>query len=74
LKAKNEQPFVTLERSGPMTINPRLQRAEFLTKWFLEVFKGRKAPFSRRCFNGIGQHMEDLLASGRQYKTKYAKK
>jgi hypothetical protein len=57
-----------------MTIKQRLQRAEFLTNWFLEVFKGRKAPFPRRCFRGIAQHMEKLLASGEQYKSKYKKK
>lgn len=57
-----------------MTAKQRLQRAEFLTNWFLEVFKGRKAPFPRRCFKGIAHHMEELLASGGQYRTKYAKK
>ncbi len=57
-----------------MTDKQRLQRAEFLTNWFLEVFKGRNAPFPRRCFKGIAQHMEELLTSGGQYKTKYAKK
>ena len=57
-----------------MTDKQRLQRAEFLTNWFLEVFNGRKAPFSRRCFKGIAQHMKELLASGGQYKRKYAKK
>lgn len=57
-----------------MTSKQRLQRAEFLTNWFLEVFTGRKAPFPRRCFNGIARHMEALLASGGQYKAKYAKK
>jgi hypothetical protein len=63
-----------LKRSEPMTAKQRLQRAEFLTNWFLEVFKGRKAPFPRRCFKGIAHHMEELLASGQQYKAKYAKK
>ena len=57
-----------------MTAKQRLQRAEFLTNWFLEVFKGRKAPFPRRCFRGIALHMEELLASGGQYQTKYKKK
>ena len=57
-----------------MTDKQRLQRAEFLTNWFLKVFNGRKAPFPRRCFKGIAQHMEELLSSGGQYKTKYAKK
>lgn len=55
-----------------MTAKQRLQRAEFLTNWFLEVFKGRKAPFPRQCFKGIAQHMKELLASGGQYKRKYA--
>jgi hypothetical protein len=71
---KNDQPFSTLERSQPMTAKQRLQRAEFLANWFLEVFKGRKAPFPRRCFRGIARHMEELLASGGQYKRKFAKK
>ena len=57
-----------------MTGKQRLHRAEFLTNWFLEVFKGRKAPFPRRCFKGIAQHMEDFLASGGRYKSKYKKK
>ena len=57
-----------------MTIKQRLHRAEFLTNWFLEVFKGRKAPFPRRCFKGIAQHMEELLASGGPYMAKYKKK
>ena len=57
-----------------MTAKQRLHRAEFLTNWFLEVFKGRKAPFPRRCFNGIAQHMEELLRAGGQYKAKYKKK
>ena len=56
------------------TIKQRLQRAEFLTNWFLEVFNGRKAPFPRRAFKGIAHHMEELLASGGQYEKKYAKK
>jgi hypothetical protein len=74
LKAKIDQTIFTLERSEPMTIKQRLHRAEFLTNWFLEVFKGRKAPFPRRCFKGIAQHMEELLASGGPYKAKYKKK
>ena len=74
MKAKDDHPFVSLERSEPMTVKQRLHRAEFLTNWFLEVFMGRKAPFPRRCFRGIAQHMEELLASGGQFKTKYAKK
>lgn len=37
-------------------------RAEFLIKWFLNVFNGRKAPFPRRCFKGIACHMENLLS------------
>jgi len=57
-----------------MTVKQRLQRAEFLANWFLEVFKGRKAPFPRRCFKGIAQQMETLLASGGQYQKKYKKK
>ena len=57
-----------------MTIKQRLQRAEFLNNWFLEVFNGRKAPFPRRCFKGIAYHMQELLASGGQYKAKYKKK
>ena len=57
-----------------MTVKQRLQRAEFLTNWFLEVFKGRKAPYPRRCFKGIAHHMEELLARGGQYKSKYKKK
>jgi hypothetical protein len=57
-----------------MTDKQRLHRAEFLANWFLEVFKGRNAPFPRRCFKGIARHMEELLASGGQYKAKYAKK
>lgn len=67
-------PFATLERSEEMTAKQRLQRAEFLANWFLEVFKGRKAPFPRRCFKGIVYYMEEPLARGGQYKTKYAKK
>jgi hypothetical protein len=74
LKAQDEQPFAILERSEPITNKQRLQRAEFLANWFLEVFKGRKAPFPRRCFKGIAQHMEELLSSAGPYKTKYAKK
>ena len=50
-----------------MTIKQRLHRAEFLSK-------GRKAPFPRRSFRGIANHMESLLASGGQYKVKYKKK
>ena len=57
-----------------MTIKQRLHRAEFLTNWFLEVFKSRKAPFPRRYFKGIARQMEELLASGGQYATKYKKK
>ena len=57
-----------------MTAKQRLHRAEFLSNWFLEVFNGRKAPFPRRCFKGIAQHMKAMLASGGQYKTKYMKK
>ena len=57
-----------------MTVKQRLKRAEFLTNGFLEVFNGRKAPFPRRCFKGIAQYMEALLASGGQYQTKYMKK
>ncbi len=57
-----------------MTVKQRLQRAEFLANWFLEVFKGRKAPYPRRCFKGIAKHMEDLLSSGGQYQQKYKKK
>lgn len=59
---------------SPLTVKQRLHRAEFLTNWFLEVFKCRKAPFPRRCFKGIAHHMEELLASAGQYKTKYLKK
>jgi hypothetical protein len=39
----------------------RERRAEFLIKWFLDVFNGRKAPFPRRCFRGIAFHMEEFL-------------
>jgi hypothetical protein len=39
----------------------REQRAEFLIKWFLDVFNGRKAPYPRRCFRGIAYHMEEFV-------------
>src|SRR4029079_6952686 len=64
----------TATGEGRVTAKQRLQRAEFLTNWFLEVFKSRKAPFPRRCFKGIAHHMEALLASDGPYKAKYKKK
>jgi hypothetical protein len=36
-------------------------RAEFLIRWFLDVFQNRKAPYPRRCFRGIAYHMEEFL-------------
>lgn len=43
------------------SMTQREQRAEFLMKWFLDVFNGRKAPHPRRCFRGIAYHMEEFL-------------
>jgi hypothetical protein len=40
----------------------RLHRAEFLIRWFLSVFNGRKAPFPRYAFHGIASLMQDFLA------------
>lgn len=39
----------------------REQRAEFLIRWFLDVFENRKAPYPRRCFRGIAYHMKEFL-------------
>ena len=39
----------------------REQRAEFLMKWFLDVFENRKAPYPSRCFRGIAFHMKEFL-------------
>jgi len=44
-----------------VAMSQREQRAEFLIKWFLDVFNGREAPFPRRCFRGIAFHMEEFL-------------
>jgi hypothetical protein len=38
-------------------------RAEFLMKWFLDVFDNRKASYPSRCFRGIAYHMEEFLSS-----------
>jgi len=57
-----------------MTAKQRRMRGEFLINWFLEVFNGVKAPYRRRNFAGIAAHMEELLASGGQYKAKYQKR
>jgi hypothetical protein len=40
----------------------RERRAEFLIKWFLDVFNGHKAPYPQRCFRGIAFHMQEFLA------------
>ena len=39
----------------------REQRAEFLMRWFLDVFNGHKAPYPMRCFRGIAFHMQEFL-------------
>lgn len=39
----------------------REERAEFLMKWFLDVFHGHKAPYPSRCFRGIAFHMKEFL-------------
>lgn len=39
----------------------REQRAEFLIRWFLDVFNGHKAPYPGRCFRGIAFHMDEFL-------------
>jgi len=44
-------------------MSQREQRAEFLIKWFLDVFENRKAPYPRRCFRGIAYHKEVLKGS-----------
>lgn len=54
-----------------MKTKERLNRAEFLMNWFLEVFEGRKAPFPRYCLKGISFHMKELLKNSKQYKKKY---
>lgn len=37
------------------------QRAEFLIKWFLDVFDGRKAPFPKKAFNPVANQMREWL-------------
>lgn len=39
----------------------RERRAEFLMKWFLDVFNGHKAPYPSRCFRGIAFHMQEFI-------------
>ncbi len=45
-------------------MSKREQRAQFLIKWFLDVFEGHQAPYPRKCFQGIALHMKDWLAEG----------
>jgi len=55
-----------MARQQTMNAKQKTQRAAFLMNWFLKVFHGRKAPFPRRSFRGIAQHMEQFLKDCKQ--------
>jgi hypothetical protein len=54
-------------RKRKMTDKQKVHRAAFLMNWFLKVFNGRKAPFPKQCFKGIGTYMEMFLKDCNKY-------